>query len=184
MQAFLNAHVNCVRGKFLIVSAKNKIKWWVKSMFQSVKRAWTEMVQPILQRPKRFQVAAMCYRQVKDQTEILLITSRDTGRWILPKGWPINGLDAANSALQEAWEEAGVKSGIVEGPAIGSYDYDKVMDGGRTLPIEAHVFKVRVDDLTDTYPECGKRKRKWVRPAEAATLVNEPQLKAILSTCA
>ncbi len=54
-----------------------------------------------------------------------MITSRDTGRWILPKGWPIDGLDEAGSALQEAWEEAGVKDGRIANAPIGTFDYQK-----------------------------------------------------------
>ena len=82
-----------------------------------IKKAWSEVLHPMLQRPKRLQVAALCYRRDGDSKEVLLVTSRGTGRWILPKGWPIDGLDAGEAALQEAWEEAGVRKGaLIEDP--------------------------------------------------------------------
>ena len=72
------------------------------------------------------QVAALCWRKHRDRVEVLLITSRDTGRWVLPKGWPIPGLNAHEAAAIEAWEEAGVR-GPVTPDALGYFGYDKVM---------------------------------------------------------
>ena len=57
-------------------------------------------------RETRAQFAALCYRRRKTGVEVLLVTSRDTKRWIIPKGWPMNGLTPANAAAQEAGEEA------------------------------------------------------------------------------
>ena len=111
---------------------------------------------------------------------MLLITSRDTGRWILPKGWLIDGLDGPRSALQEAWEEAGVKKAdLIEEP-IGSFDYDKRQDSGYDIPVEARVYKVHALKLVDDFPEAEERTRKWVTPQQAATMVREPGLQAIL----
>ncbi|TMV51704.1 NUDIX hydrolase, partial [Thioclava sp. BHET1] len=78
--------------------------------------AWRSVVLPLVQRPKRLQVAALCFRGGGAATEVLLITSRDTGRWVVPKGWPMRGLDAAGAARQEAWEEAGVMGRIAAEP--------------------------------------------------------------------
>ena len=129
---------------------------------------------------RELQVAALCYRNTPEGKRVLLITSRDTGRWIVPKGWPIEGKDGPQSALQEAWEEAGVRKADIAEEPIGFYDYDKGMGGGLTKPIEAQVYLTRVRDIVDDYPEVDQRERAWFSPDEAAELVDEPDLKAIL----
>ncbi|MCM2561516.1 NUDIX hydrolase [Lutimaribacter sp. EGI FJ00015] len=149
-------------------------------MTGALKKAWAEVVQPMIFRPRRFQVAALCCKTGPDGLRVLLITSRDTGRWILPKGWPIDGLTAPEAALQEAWEEAGVKEARIEGGGIGRYDYDKRLRGGVPVPVEVQVYRVEVLRLSDTYPEVDERTRRWVSPAEAAELVDEDGLKALL----
>ncbi len=138
------------------------------------------MFLPILRRPKRVQVAALCYRDTDKGKRVLLITSRDTGRWIVPKGWPINGLDGPGAALQEAWEEAGVIKADIQEEPIGLYEYAKGLGEGMTVPVEARVYLTHVHDLTEDYPEASLRKREWFAPKEAANLVDEPDLKAIL----
>lgn len=149
-------------------------------MNDTITKAWTELVLPILQRPKRIQVAALCYRQRDSTRDVLLITSRDTGRWILPKGWPIDGLDGPQSALREAWEEAGVKTAEIEPKAVGQYDYTKALDSGGEAVVETKVYLTRVIDLEQDYPESGERARKWVAPKDAANMVDEPELQDIL----
>jgi 8-oxo-dGTP pyrophosphatase MutT (NUDIX family) len=126
------------------------------------------------------QVAALCYRDTADGKRVLLITSRDTGRWIVPKGWPIDGLDGPGSALQEAWEEAGVTRADIESDPVGFYEYDKGLGEGMTVPVHTRVYLTRVRDLSEKYPEAAERTRKWFAPKEAANLVDEPDLKAIL----
>ena len=127
------------------------------------------------------QVAALCHRQHDTKgKEILLITSRDTGRWIIPKGWPIKGLDNAGSAAQEAWEEAGVIPDKEKLPKVGSYTYGKRLKNGDTLECETLVFEVPVRKLARDFPERAERKRKWVRPKDAARMVDEPELRLIL----
>jgi 8-oxo-dGTP pyrophosphatase MutT (NUDIX family) len=149
-------------------------------MTGAFKKAWAEVVQPMISRPRRIQVAALCVKGPGDKQAVLLITSRDTGRWILPKGWPIDGLSAPDAALQEAWEEAGVKKARIEREMLGSYDYDKILDGGVPVPVEVQVYRVTVEQLVDNYPEAEERTRRWVSPAEAAELVDEDSLKALL----
>jgi 8-oxo-dGTP pyrophosphatase MutT (NUDIX family) len=146
------------------------------------RRAWTDMFMPMIRRPRRVQVAALCYRETPRGKDVLLITSRDTGRWIVPKGWPINGLDGAGAALQEAWEEAGVTGAEIEAEPIGHYAYDKGLGNGLTVPVEAQVYLTRVSELEADYPEARERRRGWFAPQEAANLVDEPELKAILRT--
>ncbi|GAA6208992.1 NUDIX hydrolase [Cognatishimia sp. WU-CL00825] len=145
-----------------------------------LKKAWDDFLCPMLQRPKRLQVAALCYRRTDSGKDVLLITSRDTRRWIIPKGWPIKGMDAPQAAMQEAWEEAGVSKGHGSTQSIGSYCYDKRMATGWTVPVETLVFPVDVQSLKDDFPEANERDRKWVPAAEAANLVHEPELRDIL----
>ncbi|WP_366524286.1 NUDIX hydrolase [uncultured Roseobacter sp.] len=126
------------------------------------------------------QVAALCFRETKKGKKVLLVTSRGTGRWIVPKGWPIKGLDDPDAALQEAWEEAGVKSAEVEADPVGHYDYDKLGDSGEVTPVKAQVYLAEVETLAESYPEDHQRERRWFTPDEAAARVREPELKAIL----
>ncbi|MGC1503043.1 MAG: NUDIX hydrolase [Sulfitobacter sp.] len=132
------------------------------------------------QRPKRLQVAALCYKETKLGRQVLLITSRDTGRWIVPKGWPMKGKDDHEAALIEAWEEAGVSKADIEEEPMGFFEYAKGLSSGNIVPIEAHVYMTRVRDLQNSYPEVHQRTRKWFSPCEAAELVDEPDLKTIL----
>jgi 8-oxo-dGTP pyrophosphatase MutT (NUDIX family) len=133
----------------------------------------------MVQRPKRLQIAALCHRDEGAKRRYLLITSRDTGRWIVPKGWPIKGLNSKETALQEAWEEAGVKRGKASKNPIGAYTYEKRQDTGWSFPVKTLVYSVSVKDLQDSYPEVHERNRKWVTAEEAANMVHEPELKKI-----
>jgi 8-oxo-dGTP pyrophosphatase MutT (NUDIX family) len=127
----------------------------------------------------RSQVAALCWRMHRDQVEVLLITSRDTGRWVLPKGWPMDGYDAPGSAAQEAWEEAGV-TGTVNPAIIGLFGYDKVLAPEISLPCMVSVFGLRVAGLARRFPERGERRRKWFSADVAARKVAEPELRFLL----
>ena len=149
-------------------------------MTSALKIAWAEVVQPLLQRPKRVQFAALCYTCDGSQKKVLLITSRGSGRWILPKGWPIDGLDAVGAAMQEAWEEAGVKIAEIGEKPIGNFNYNKALDGGGVAPVTAQVHVFKVDRLEDNYPEAHERQRKWVSPDQAAEMVREPELQELL----
>jgi 8-oxo-dGTP pyrophosphatase MutT (NUDIX family) len=149
-------------------------------MAGTLKKAWTDFVQPILQRPKRVQVAALCYRETDGGKQILLISSRDTGRWILPKGWPIDGMDGPRAALQEAWEEAGVREAEIVTEPLGQYEYIKGMDSGGSVAVATQVYLARVKALSDRYPESDERHREWVTPRDAADRVDEPELQEIL----
>lgn len=149
-------------------------------MVGMLKKAWDEVVKPLVQRPDRVQVAAICYKGIGADRKVLMITSRDTKRWILPKGWPIDGLEANAAAAQEAWEEAGVKAANIGPEPIGAYEYEKRMDGGAKVSCATQVFAVEVDHLEDSFPEASERTRKWVHPLKAAEMVNEPGLQSIL----
>ncbi len=129
--------------------------------------------------PVAEQVGALCWRLHKRRTQVLLVTSRDTGRWVLPKGWPIAGLTAEAAAAREAWEEAGVL-GKVTGPAIGRYCYDKTRPNADALPCCVDVFALRVQSLKAAFPEHKERRRKWFGSDDAAGLVAEAELSALM----
>lgn len=148
-------------------------------MLRPLQFAWESCLAPMLQRPKRLQLAALCHRGEGDKKEYLLVTSRDTARWIIPKGWPIRGLKSSETALREAWEEAGVKNSPVTSAPIGTYTYQKKRANGFEVPVETLVYSVEVNDLAHDFPEAHERERKWVSADTAAELVNETQLKSI-----
>ena len=135
-------------------------------------------LKPPQKREVRTQFGALCYRIRGDKLQVLLVTSRGKGRWILPKGWPIPGTAPDKAALREAWEEAGV-AGKARGNALGIYSYTKKQPG-RMLPCVVAVFAVKVKTLYQKYPEAGQRKRKWFTPKKAAKLLREPELRQIV----
>ena len=126
------------------------------------------------------QYGAICWRMHRGKVEVLLITSRDTGRWVIPKGWPIDGLTPAGSAAREAWEEAGVE-GVVAEAGLGLFSYDKLMTPKKPLPCQVEVFALRVAKLKEKFPERGERRRKWFAAEKAARKVNEPELRHLLA---
>lgn len=137
-------------------------------------------VQLMFRRPVREQYGALCYRLKKKRSavEVLLITSRDTGRWVIPKGWPMDGKSAAAAAAREAWEEAGVK-GVIADEAIGDYYYMKGLPEGLKVDCRVRVFALAVDDICKNFPEKNQRRAEWVDCAEAANRVQEPGLKKL-----
>jgi len=133
-------------------------------------------------REPRAQFAALPWRRSPDgEIEVLLITSRETKRWVIPKGWPINGKTSAKSAAQEAFEEAGVRGKVAKGP-VGAYAYDKRLKNGRLQHVRVAVFALQVESEAEAYPEHGQREKRWLPLAEAATLVAEPELMVVLAT--
>jgi 8-oxo-dGTP pyrophosphatase MutT (NUDIX family) len=128
----------------------------------------------------RMQYGALCWRQADDGVEVLLITSRDTGRWVIPKGWPIPGLAPEAAAAQEAWEEAGV-SGVTNPLCIGRYGYQKCLSVTSTVPCAVAVYGMRVDGVAKSFPEAKERQRKWFAVRDAALLVAEADLAVIIS---
>lgn len=130
--------------------------------------------------PCRVQVAALPWRKTADgDVEVLLITSRGTGRWVLPKGWPEGGETLIESAVREAFEEAGVKGAVVEAEA-GRYYYGKAQDTGVAWRCEVAVFPIEVDREAAKWPERKQRKRRWFAARDAARLVDEPDLGEII----
>lgn len=137
-------------------------------------------VQLMLRRPPRQQYAALCFRKRKKQLapEVLLVTSRDTGRWVIPKGWPMPGKKSHAVAEREAYEEAGVKGNVSREP-LGYYTYHKGMSDGLKLTCRVQVHALEVKELLKDFPEKGTRRLEWVNCEEAAARVQEPELKVL-----
>jgi 8-oxo-dGTP pyrophosphatase MutT (NUDIX family) len=125
------------------------------------------------------QYAALPVRRVGGKLEVLLVSSRETRRWVIPKGWPMAGRSEADSAAQEAFEEAGVEGTIAAKP-IGSFAYGKRKKSGATVPLTVDVFRLDVRREHDAWPEANERTRKWMTPEQAADAVAEPELSALL----
>jgi 8-oxo-dGTP pyrophosphatase MutT (NUDIX family) len=125
------------------------------------------------------QYAALPYRIDGRQVRILLITSRRTKRWVIPKGWPMKGLKPQEAVATEAVEEAGIV-GEVEAAPIGSYRYLKRLKGQETAAVQVIVFPVHVADLAETWKEQGQRIFRWFRYQEAAALVAEVSLRRLI----
>jgi 8-oxo-dGTP pyrophosphatase MutT (NUDIX family) len=125
------------------------------------------------------QYACLPWRLDSGRLEVMLITSRGTGRWVLPKGWPMIGVSGVESAVQEALEEAGVV-GEASG-AIGRYSYDKVLKDGSVRALEVEVYPLAVSEELADWKESSERVRLWFAPDEAAAQVAEYELGELIA---
>lgn len=129
----------------------------------------------------RTQFGALCWRVRNGKLQVLLIKSRRRKRWIIPKGWPMEGETPAQAAATEAWEEAGAR-GKVAGVCLGIYSYLKFKRyDGDPMPCIVAVFPLKVKKLHDDFPEKGQRKRKWMSPRKAARRVDNKELAQMLA---
>ncbi|WP_297585153.1 NUDIX hydrolase [Roseibium sp.] len=130
-------------------------------------------------KPARLQIAALCYRPGESGPEILVVSTRGTGRWILPKGWPEKNKPAFETATIEAYEEAGVV-GTADPRPIGSFRSFKGLSSGLKIRTKVIVFKVKFEEQLETFPEIGQRKCAWLPLSEAMDAVEENNLKRFL----
>jgi 8-oxo-dGTP pyrophosphatase MutT (NUDIX family) len=129
---------------------------------------------------RRIQYGALPYRVSSGSSaEIMLVTSRETRRWIIPKGWPKKGKSPHRSAAREAFEEAGV-IGSVGRRSVGSFSYEKRLKNGGMVECEVRVFPLQVKRQSKEWPEKEERKVQWLPAAEAAEKVKEPMLGEII----
>ena len=129
------------------------------------------------------QFAALPLDVRERETRVMLVTSRETKRWVLPKGWAEAGLAPHELAAKEAFEEAGLV-GQVEREPVGTYRYEKRLRGGRTVPCEVGVYPLWVERQLDDWPERGQRKTQWFTLAQAALAVDEGDLVMLLLSLA
>lgn len=126
------------------------------------------------------QVGALPYRRRDDGAiEVLLITSRDTRRWVIPKGNPITGLEPHQAAMQEAYEEAGIL-GTAAATSVGEYAYVKHYRVRPDRTLTVRVFPLAFERQLDEWPERHQREARWFAPEAAAAAVDEPALKALI----
>jgi 8-oxo-dGTP pyrophosphatase MutT (NUDIX family) len=132
-------------------------------------------------REPRAQYAALPWRRTADGgVEVLLITSRETRRWVIPKGWPMKGLKSPKCAAREAFEEAGVK-GEVAAKKLGAYHYDKRLASGRIQHVRVTVYPLLVKIEAEAWPEKGQREKLWTTVEDAAPRVDEPELRTLIA---
>lgn len=125
------------------------------------------------------QVAALPVRKGQDGSlEVLLVTSRETGRWVIPKGWPSKRMSDRDAAAREARQEAGV-TGTIKTRPIGTYRYRKVQPEGTRL-LDVTVFLLKVEQEKKRWPEKDQRQRSWFKADAAARRVREPSLQKLI----
>lgn len=128
----------------------------------------------------RLQFAALPWRDDSGgDIEILLATSRDTKRWVIPKGWPMKGRKPHIAAKIEAMQEAGL-SGKIDKTALGFYDYEKRLKDNASVSCRVEVFALQVEEQKKRWPEKNQRATRWFPYTLAAGLVDEPQLQALI----
>ena len=126
------------------------------------------------------QYGVLPWRKGRDgKVQILLITSRGRGRWIVPKGWPIRDRAPYMAAALEAFEEAGVIGEVVSQP-LASYHYAKDDEDGTKLLRRVTLFGLRVVGTLTNWPERGQRKRRWFSLADAAEAAADPELSTLI----
>lgn len=113
------------------------------------------------------------------RAEVLLVTGRNSGRWMIPKGWPMRGKSLAKAAAQEAFEEAGVK-GTISAEPLGSFRHVKQHLVFRPLEVSILVHALAVKRELSKWPELGQRERRWFSLEEAAGTVDSPELKQLI----
>lgn len=130
------------------------------------------------------QIAAIPMRWTDEgELRILMVTSRDTGRWVLPKGWIMDGKKPWQAAEIEALEEAGVV-GHISSERLGVYSYNKTDDGIPDINCRVRVYPMIVERLRRNWKERHQRKRHWFSAKGAAKAVDEPELKEVLRSLA
>jgi len=132
-------------------------------------------------RAVRLQYGALPYRfDENGELEILLVTTRQSGRWIIPKGSAIKGLTRSESAAQEAYEEAGVR-GLIKARSIGVFPFEKnLYEKGITVPCEVMVYPLLVTKQCKTWPEQKQRLSRWFSAAEAMAHLQDKGLTKIV----
>lgn len=133
----------------------------------------------LFRRPAALQVGMLCTRQGPEGPEVLLVKTLDTGRWIIPKGWPMKGRSLQDAAAQEAWEEAGARGRVLP-QEIGRLAGTKRLKSGLEVPSEIAVFQMQDTQLSDIYPEARKRKRRMLPARQAADLADMPDLADLI----
>jgi 8-oxo-dGTP pyrophosphatase MutT (NUDIX family) len=129
---------------------------------------------------KSLQYAALPYRFHDGELQVLLVTSRESRRWIIPKGWPMRRLAPHRVAEREAWEEAGVR-GRARPRAVGSFSYVKRHRRRGDLPCDVTVYPLAVRVERTVWPEAHQRDRRWFSVADAARVISDRAISEIFA---
>ncbi len=130
-------------------------------------------------RGSKVQYGALPWRRSDDAIQVLLVTTRNTRRWIVPKGWPLVGRTPSESAAREALEEAGVE-GEVAHEKLGSFSYSKQRKSGEVVSCKVHVFPMEVVHQRRNWAEKAARETSWCSLEEAIQRVTEPGLRRLI----
>jgi 8-oxo-dGTP pyrophosphatase MutT (NUDIX family) len=125
------------------------------------------------------QAGAIPFRHQQIGLQVLLITSRGTGRWVIPKGGIEPGQTAMQAAELEAYEEAGVR-GVIHPTPLGFYTYGKRVRSGAVKPTSVEVFALEVDKQLKNWPEKSQRRFEWMTISAAVKSVEEPGVAMLL----
>ncbi len=140
-----------------------------------------EEVSVVLQKQEILrQAGAIPYEIVAGEIRVLLVTSRESGRWLIPKGCVDTGLSPAEAAELEAYEEAGIEGKVASEIPLGFFTYFKKRKSGFNQPATVEVYLLHVEKRCKKWPEMKQRKLGWFSIAEAAELVKEPGLARLL----
>jgi len=131
-------------------------------------------------RASNIQYGALPWRHTSAGLRILLITTRTTRRWIVPKGWPIEGLAPHESAAREAFEEAGVQ-GKVGDEMLGAFNHRKQLKTGQVIACRVHVYPLEVTETHDEWCEKEDREIQWCSVEEALAQVSDPALRRLIA---
>jgi len=152
----------------------------VKQLTQSIAKGYTSAVTREAEGDLPIQTGALPWRLApKNGIEVLLVTGRRSGKWTIPKGWPMPGKSLAEAAEQEAFEEAGVK-GTIDPRPIGTFRHVKQLNIAGDIEVDIVVHPLWVDRQLEKWPELGQRKRKGFKPKEAAKRVDSPELSEMI----
>ncbi len=126
------------------------------------------------------QVAAIPFRILQDGSmEVMLVTSRETQRFVVPKGWPMKGKSSRKTAAIEAEQEAGVVGKVLNEP-VGVYPYWKRLETS-FVRVDVTVYLLAVTEEREDWRERNARQRAWLSPADAALLIDEPELATLVA---
>ena len=127
----------------------------------------------------RQQYAALPYIQRKKRVDVLLITGRRSGRWIIPKGWPEAAMSGPEVAALEAYEEAGLK-GRIGKKSIGCFSYVKQLEYGPKIKCDVTVYPLKVNAQYLDWPEKGQRQLRWMKKKKAINIIEEQSLATLI----
>lgn len=134
----------------------------------------------IVTNPTLHQAGVIAYHVLDGGIRVLLMTSRDTGRWIIPKGNIKTGTKPAKAVEKEAYEEAGIRGEIFGSIPLGFYTYFKVLTSGEKQPATVEVYLLMVTQQLKKWPEKHERRLSWVSLKKAVRLVQEPGVVPLL----